>query len=129
MYGKLVANVRYRELVLMEQWQTFHLLTGSLPFSINMGVHKRIATICATLEGEVPSAWLSDKKMKGYNATAHGFFTSIEASLSHLHKDDAGASAAFIKACLHLDPNKRLPATELSRDRWLTRAGACSCCA
>ena len=42
----------------------------------------------ATLEDDVPEEWLSDSKMKVYNAEHHGNVTSIEADLSPdaLHK-------------------------------------------
>ena len=86
--------------------------------------------MCAVLEDEVPKEWLSDSKMKGYNAAAVDEpVTSIEASLLRiLDKDDAAEAAAFIKSCLRLDPEKRLTARECEEHGWLSEATACSCC-
>ncbi|KAF8972224.1 kinase-like domain-containing protein [Flammula alnicola] len=109
-------------------YMTFNLLTGKVPFFSKRNVSKQIATMRAVLEDEVPEEWLSDSKLKNYNATDHELVTSIEASLSDvLHKDDAVAAAAFIKSCLRLDPRKRLTAKECSHHEWLADTTACSC--
>ena len=80
---------------------------------------KQIATMCAALEDNVPEEWLSDNKMKDYNAEHHVFVTSIEASLSEaLHEDEVPAAAAFIKGCLCLDPQKRLRACKCVAHKW-----------
>jgi serine/threonine protein kinase len=93
--------------------QTFHLLTGSTPFFAKGNPSKLIATMRAILEDELPEEWLGDKKMKDYNADAHGYVTSIDTSLADaLPEADVAPAAAFIKACLRLDPKKRLTATE-----------------
>ena len=82
----------------------------------------------AALEDDVPEAWLSDNKMKDYNAEHHGHVTSIEAGLSEaLHEDEVAAAGAFIKGCLRLDPQKRLTAGKCVGHEWLTMANACSC--
>ncbi|KAF8972230.1 kinase-like domain-containing protein [Flammula alnicola] len=79
-------------------YMAFNLLTGKVPFYSKRNVSKQIAAMRAVLEDEVPEEWLSDSKMKNYNATDHELVTSIETSLSGvLHKDDASA-AAFIKS-------------------------------
>lgn len=82
----------------------------------------------AILEDELPEGWLSDKKMKDYNPDAHGYITSIDMSLADsLPEADVAPAAAFIKACLRLDPKKRLNATKASDHQWLEKAHACSC--
>jgi serine/threonine protein kinase len=83
----------------------------------------------AALEDDVPEEWLSDRKMKDYNAEhQHDGLTSIEAGLSEaLHEDEVDAAAAFIKGCLRLDPQKRLKAEECAGHEWLNMANACSC--
>ncbi|KAF8972233.1 kinase-like domain-containing protein [Flammula alnicola] len=109
-------------------YMTFNLLTGKVPFYSKRNISKRIAAMCAVLEDEVPEEWLSDSKMKNYDATDHEPVISIEKSLSDvLHKDDVAPAAAFIKSCLRLDPRKRLTATECSDHEWLVDTTACSC--
>ena len=82
----------------------------------------------AALEDDIPEEWLSDSKMKDYNAEHHGLVTSIEAGLTDaLHKDEVAAAAAFIKGCLRLDPQKRLRAGKCVVHEWLSMANACSC--
>ena len=78
----------------------------------------------------IPPSWLSDAKMKDYHAVTSGesYASTIEASLSDvLHEDDVVGAAAFIKACLRMDPEKRVSATEASENEWLAKANACSC--
>ncbi|KAF9471411.1 kinase-like protein [Pholiota conissans] len=107
---------------------TYALLTGNAPFYSTGPPHKRIATICAVLEDEIPEAWLSDAKMKQYNADAHGPVVSIDAGLADaLHEDDVSAVAAFIKGCLRVDPEKRFKVDECKTHEWLAKANACSC--
>jgi hypothetical protein len=38
--------------------------------------------MCAAFEDDIPEEWLSDGKMKDYNAEHHELVTSIETSLS-----------------------------------------------
>jgi serine/threonine protein kinase len=82
----------------------------------------------AALEDDFPEEWLSDRKMKDYNADHHGLVTSIEEGLSDaLHKDEVAPAAEFIKGCLRLDPQKRFSAEKCMRHEWLNMANACSC--
>jgi len=60
--------------------------------------------------------------MKDYHAATSGesYASTIEASLSDvLHEDDVVGAAAFIKACLRMDPEKRVSAKEASENEWL----------
>ena len=84
----------------------------------------------AVLQDELPEEWLSDKKMKDYNSDAHGYVTSIDVGLADsVPEADVEPATAFISACLRLDPNKRLSATEASGHKWLEGGDAspCSC--
>ncbi|KAF8902233.1 kinase-like domain-containing protein [Gymnopilus junonius] len=94
-------------------YMTFYLLTGDVPFYSSGNVSKRIATLCAALEDELPEEWLSDNKMKDFNPDAHGLVTSINVGLANtLQEDEIAAAAAFIKGCLRLDPQKRFSAED-----------------
>ncbi|KAF8812799.1 kinase-like protein [Phlegmacium glaucopus] len=107
---------------------TFNLLTGNAPFYSNGNTSKQIGAMCAALEDDAPEEWLSDNKMKNYNAEDHGLVTSLEAGLSDaLHEDEAAAASAFIKGCLRLDPQKRFMAEDCLDHEWLEMANACSC--
>ncbi|KAF8813380.1 kinase-like protein [Phlegmacium glaucopus] len=107
---------------------TFSLLTGNALFHLNGNTSKRIAAMRAALEDDVPEEWLSDNKMKDYNAEHHGLVTSIEAGLSDvLNQNEAAQASAFIKGCLRLDPQKRLKVGECANHEWLAMANACSC--
>ncbi|KAF9476383.1 kinase-like protein [Pholiota conissans] len=108
---------------------TYTLLTNTELFEMPGPAAHRISAMHAVSEDEIPISWLNDEKLKEYSANARtSNIASIESGLEHaVHKDDVGPTAAFIKSCLRLDPQKRLTAHECRRHEWLSMANACSC--